>query len=406
MPHNIAIFLFGGALAIRLVALWILPDLPLSTNATIAYLGGAQLILEGKGFADPSYPVFSPPLYAIILAALQALFGDPQLPVKLAQVFVDSLTVVLVYRIAGEAFDERAAIWAAAGWAMYPFAIYPTLYIGVETLFTFLLALFVFLTIRVINAGRHRDYLAAGMVLGLATMVRGTSQFLPILFLLLVVVLRSERHGRIGKYLVFIASFTIVLLPWGLRNYAVLDEMIPVAAARANVLYGSSEKLWKIESRESGFQEVLDELRRQGLIGAPGENSSPSDTERYLYAAGIANYKNLLLQRPVEFLGLMSRKAVHLWYATESGKNERVIVFVNIPIYLLAFAGGVIALHARRRLSLLPFGLVGYFFAMHMAVHPLFRFMIPVMPYVITFAAVAVDRLHQQMTVRTKREGY
>ena len=86
------------------------PDPILSTNATIAYLGGAQKLLEGDGFRDPTYPIFTPPLYGIVIALGSSLFGNDQIPMKAAQIIVDGFTVIIVYFIMVQVFGERVAL--------------------------------------------------------------------------------------------------------------------------------------------------------------------------------------------------------------------------------------------------------------------------------------------------------
>lgn len=47
--HNkVLVTLFLTALFLRLLILWVVPPLHLSSNARIAYLGGARLIRKGR----------------------------------------------------------------------------------------------------------------------------------------------------------------------------------------------------------------------------------------------------------------------------------------------------------------------------------------------------------------------
>src|SRR5262245_22686185 len=101
---RILIALFLASLMVRLLAWWVVPSPSLSTNATIAYLGGAQILTEGNGFRDPAYPLFTPPLYAILIAASWQIFGKTQAPVILSQILIDSSTTVLIYLICLRAF--------------------------------------------------------------------------------------------------------------------------------------------------------------------------------------------------------------------------------------------------------------------------------------------------------------
>ncbi|MCI0561023.1 MAG: glycosyltransferase family 39 protein, partial [Nitrososphaera sp.] len=267
--------LFGVALFIRIIALWILPEPHLPTNATLAYMGGARILVEGKGFSDPFYPIFTPPLYAVFISILWSLFGVDQVSIKLAQALADSVTVIVIYLIVQELFNVRTALLSAAIWAVYPFAIYPTIYIGTETLFTFFLSLFVLLTVHGNKYGKWQYASGAGVMLGLATLTRGTTQFLPFLFPLALFALKKNKNRWLLNYGTFLLAFALVLLPWGLRNYLIFHEFIPVATASGVFLWGSTEKFLTIEERERELPVFFDKLRSRGLE-QPSKGSNPA----------------------------------------------------------------------------------------------------------------------------------
>lgn len=64
----VGVLLFSASVFVRLFVFLIVPEPHLSTNASIAYLGGAHMLHDGNGFGDPTFPVFTPPLYAILIA--------------------------------------------------------------------------------------------------------------------------------------------------------------------------------------------------------------------------------------------------------------------------------------------------------------------------------------------------
>jgi len=381
--------LFGVALFIRLTALWILPEPHLDTNATIAFLGGAHILLEGKGFSDPSYPLFTPPLYTVFISILWSLFGVDQVSIKLAQALADSVTVVVIYLIVQEIFNVRTALLSGALWAVYPFAIYPTIYIGTETVFTFFLSLFVLLTVYGIKYGKWQYASGAGVMLGLATLTRGTTQFLPFLFPLALFALKKNKNHWLLNYGTFLLAFALVLLPWGLRNYLIFHEFIPVATAGGVFLWGSTEKFLTIEERERELPVFFAKLRSRGLE-QPSKGSNPTQSDKYLFMAGIENYKMRLENDPSSLVPFLLKKFLRLWYATESGNNHGLILGINLPVYLLAIIGAVLSWTSKNELSFLLLGLLGYFVLLHWAALPLFRYMVPIMPYVIAFAGFAI----------------
>src|SRR5262245_59209384 len=160
--------LFAAALLIRLAAVWFVPETHLSTNAEIAYLGGAHRLVEARGFRDPTYPVFTPPLYAVFLAGSLYLFHDAQTPVRIAQAVADSLTVVILYLITRQLFGLESALVAGIALSIYPVSIYAVTYIGPEAFFTLLLSTFVLFSIYMLKYSNLRYYLGAGVILALA----------------------------------------------------------------------------------------------------------------------------------------------------------------------------------------------------------------------------------------------
>lgn len=389
--RKIATFLFILSVAIRLSALWLVPEPHLSANASIAYLGGAHMLHEGEGFRDPIFPVFTPPLYALLIAGGLSVFDDDQVPIKLAQVIADSFTTVVVYFVVLEVFTVMSALLSGLMWAVYPFSVYATLYIGVEAFFTLLLSVFVLLVLYALKYGKWSHSVGAGLVLGLATLTRGTTQMLPLMLPFAVLANPGRRPRWVLHCVVVLAACVLVVLPWSLRNYLVLQEVIPVASvAGGNFLFGSSEQFWTIKEREEALPRALERLKAQGAIEDPPAHRSPVEADRYALVAGLENYRLRLLNDPVSFVPFGVRKFLRLWYATESGANHGIILAINLPLYGAFVVGVVLAVKQGRRYAFLLLGLLGYFVVLHLAMVPLFRYMLPVMPYLIAFASFAL----------------
>ena len=390
--------LFAASLLLRLIALWTVPEPVLSTNASIAFLGGAHLLVEGKGFSDPAYPIFTPPLYAMFIALCSVYFGDDQMPVKIAQTIADSLTVIVLYFILLEVFTEKVALLSCALWAIYPFAIYPTLYIGSETFFTFFLSVFALLIIYAIKNQKLRYYCGAGILLGLATLTRGATLFFPLVFPFLLFVYHKHVNRVALNSLVFCLSFASVILPWTIRNYIVLGEFIPVQTAGEAVLQGSSEKFFTIDGKAKEYPKYFEMLRAKGIEPPPNGSLYP-EFDKFLIRAGIENYKSRLQNDPLSFIPLLLKKFFRLWYATESGHNQGIILAVNMLIYLFGLSGIILALVKTKQFAWLLASIMVYFVVLHWLTHPLFRYMIPIMPYAIAFGGFAFIEITKNLKV-------
>jgi len=377
---------------VRIVSWIVVPHPDLSTNASLAYLGGADNLVNGKGFADPEYPVFTPPIYAVVIAGFLLILESDQVPVIILQIVLDTCTVFLLYRIAQEIFGWKAGIFASAMWGLYPFAIYATLYVGTETLFTFFLSAFILSAIRAMQSQKWAAFAWTGVLLGLATLTRGATQFLPLVFPLLWFIGRPAAKRWLLNCAVLIAGFTLVILPWGIRNMVVLDDFIPVARAGGVFLWGSSEKLWTIDERVHELPRLYSRMAERGLSAPPG-GSSFKEKDKYLFRIAIQTQKDMLAKDPVGFGIFMLKKLSRVWFATESGANHRIVLGANIPLYCLAILGAGVAWTLRVRWSLLPLLVIGYFVILHWLTFPLFRYTLPIIPLVMMFGAVGLVHL-------------
>jgi 4-amino-4-deoxy-L-arabinose transferase-like glycosyltransferase len=387
---RLIIALFAASLVIRLIALMILRPPDLDTSATEAYLGGADLLLNGEGFRDTSYPVFAPPLYAMFISFCASLFGDGQGPVKVVQALVDSGTTVIIYFVTREIFGARTGLLSAAILTVYPFSIYLTISIAAEPLFMFILSMFILLTIYAIRSQQLRYYCAAGILLGLATMTRAATQFLPLIFPMMILLFHRIGKEVLLKYTVFCLCFASVILPWAVRNYVVLRDVIPVATGGGAVfLDGSSEKFFTIDEKAKAMPVYLESLRAMGIVG-PQKGGKPSESARFLTRAGIENYRRRFQDEPLSLVPFFLSKLGRLWYATESGRNQGLILATNSFIYVFALAGLVLAWTNQRRMAWVLVCTLVYFMALHCLSVGLYRYMIPAMPYVIGFSAFGI----------------
>ena len=341
---------------------------------------------------DPNYPVWTPPLYAIFIAIGSFIFGQDQLPIKVLQILADSGTTCVVMLIAREIVGFRSALVSGALLVVYPFSIYASLYIGTETFFTFLLSCFILPFLRAKSSPRLGWYLLAGVTLGAATLMRGTTQFMPLLTLVLLVLLnRPISKQVIIGYLGFCLSFALIIAPWTVRNYLVLKEFVPVATASSVFLQGSREDFLTIDGKIVGFPKYFSELEGRG-ISRPPRDAGPVVWDRYRFRAGLENYRIRAENDPLSMIPFMLNKFGRIWYATESGRDHAIILLANIPLYILAVVGVISIVTQRRapRSIWILLLIIAYFAALHLISLPLFRYALPIMPYVIVLASAGV----------------
>jgi 4-amino-4-deoxy-L-arabinose transferase-like glycosyltransferase len=199
------------------------------------YLGYARAIADGHGFIEPwsgfptaYYPPGYPWFLGIVTWAGTPLTDDLPLLVAMVQAVLGAASVVLGALVARRLAGPRAGMVAAAGLALYPNLIFHAGAILGETLYITL-----FLTFLVVGLGRswprdltNRRALAAGVVLGLAVMVRPISlAVLPLVVAVWWWSLRDRgRALRVGGLLV--AGVAVCIVPWTIRNAIRLDAFV------------------------------------------------------------------------------------------------------------------------------------------------------------------------------------
>ena len=171
-----------------------------------------------------------PPGYPLILAAFFRLFGWHLVVAKTANLIFSAATVALVYLIARRLFNVRVAFLAALGLALFPGQVYFSTLLMTETVFAFIFALLVLLTISW-TGGRLPSWwqvLVLGSVVGVAALVRSEGVLLAglvVLFWCLVV-----RPWRLLlRYVpLLLVGAVIVIAPWTIRNAVQFHAFIPL----------------------------------------------------------------------------------------------------------------------------------------------------------------------------------
>jgi 4-amino-4-deoxy-L-arabinose transferase-like glycosyltransferase len=390
---KVGVLIFIMALTVRLIGFAIAPETNISTNARTAILNGADLIRSGDFIANPDYPLLIPPLTALFTALVQSVFGDSLFFVKLTQIVLDAACVWVLFRIGTMVLPHTAAVLGGMAIALYPFTAFTPLYIGSEMLFSLLLALFVYFSIKAFRGTNGWLYLVAGLLLGLSTLARGTTQYFPLFFIAYLFVAHRVSWTSFAKRsAVFAIGFLLMVGPWALRNVMVVDSFIMSSTPGLPILNGASEEFWEIRDRNKNYPLYFAYLRDQKGIAAP-QNPSWIEKHEFYKRAAMEKYRERWQERPWSYVPFLAHKFARLWYATETGGNHLLIFLLNAPIYLFALLGGWFMWKERRAEVIFIAILLTYFIAVHVAVYSLFRFLVPAVPYLILIAAFGVVRV-------------
>ena len=195
---------------------WQLGEAPPGLYRDEAYNGlDALEVLAGET------PLFFPdnngrePAYIYLTALSVALLGRTALAVRLAAAIVGTLTTIVIFGLARSWFNERVALLSALLWAITLWPVHLSR-IGLRAiLLAPLLGLTFWLAGKAFRENRQWLWLLAGIVYGLSVYTYLAARFVPLLFLVIVVILWWQGRGKAlwpGIFL-FLVSAVLTTLP-------------------------------------------------------------------------------------------------------------------------------------------------------------------------------------------------
>jgi 4-amino-4-deoxy-L-arabinose transferase-like glycosyltransferase len=358
----------------------------------------ARHVVSGHGFVDRPGDVpnlVTPPGYVYFLAALYEAAGveineGPR--VRIVQPLLDTATCLLIYLVGLRLFrSRRAALLAAAAWALYPQIVVYNARVAPEVLFIFLLTWMMYALLRYREEGRRRDAIAAGVLFGLAVLVKEKLLFFPLVLLPLVLGGRVPSGRRRAGALLLALSMAAVVSPWVARGYHTAGTFVPITLRSGRALnQGMNENF-------SGADESMvrhfnrERTRRWGELPAT-EEEKVEKTRRSAREENslIGKAIDRIASDPLTFVKAFFVKLGAFWYYGQPKVIAGNLV-VQIPILLFALAGYV---RGWRRFDLLPFlALTVYFLVIHALTIVRMRYSLPIMPETILVAAYAAAPL-------------
>jgi len=201
----------------------------------------ARSIAQGHGFSSPtdldSGPsAWTAPVYPYILAGMFKVFGiytkaSAWVILSFNSVFA-ALTCWTLYRIAERLYGPWVARATAWTWAVFPYLIYwPVRVVWEASFTTFFLTLALWMTIRMVDEARRRDWVAYGLVWALIALTNTAVLILLPFFLGWLIWSRPAQPLSAWSYRfagATICIFVIILCvtPWTIRNYRAFGRFI------------------------------------------------------------------------------------------------------------------------------------------------------------------------------------
>jgi 4-amino-4-deoxy-L-arabinose transferase-like glycosyltransferase len=350
-------------------------------------------------YSEPGYPAF--------LALVYRTIGDGPFAIYIAQAVVDTLTCLIVMlftsRIAGR---RLPGLLAGVAYAIYPPFIMSTATPMTETFSTFVITVALFAA--VVALDRSTRYAAlAGLLMGIAMLVRSPMTFFPIMFAIILLLRRSVTPAWGWKCLAYVGLAYAVFCPWVIRNYIAMDALILVPTRGSMAVWGAtgvadgytltnwnypvdSKEIPRYQSPHPKIPDVSEKTylkitRFQARMGEMGE----VERDRALRAAAL----DAIVEHPGRFAFLGVKKVfrlwLNLWYDWPASIQSKAIAGLNAVCILLAVLGF-------RRATLtasykwIALATVLYVTGISIGSAAVVRYSYPFMPHVLILAAAFV----------------
>jgi len=377
------------ALVIRLAAIPAVHRVSYTSDEK-EYIAMGNTILERGIFIDTNGDrAVRAPFFPIFTAGLLAAAGEALLPLHVVGALLGMLNVLLVYLLTQKFWVNRsAALTAALGAAVYPgLVIYSTLLQSETVYMTFVLGVF----LAVIAYGEKPTAVRAllvGLLCGLAALTRVVFfGFIPVVILTAVFQRPLASRRRVVAAATILLAAALTIAPWTIRNMRTLGEYVTICSGGgSSLLTGNNPYATGTYRVTEGYDEwFVRESEARGVV----PDRRMTETERSSMSARIA--VDYMLSNPGPTLAGWMHKAYIFWvypitHTDSDSRIQAVAVGADFAVLLLAWAGVLAMWFLRKRLAILYAALL-FFSMVQVLLHSEARFRLPLVPFLIMFAA-------------------
>ena len=202
---------------------------------SVIYHAAAASIADGNGYVSPwsgMETALFPPGYPFFLSILYKVFGLNFQHGEVANVVLGALTCVAVLLLGTILFSPKVGIVSGLVLAVYPNQVLFVPVILSEVLFTFLLVTVLLVAVWV---GRRPQMgvlpvLGVGALVGVSALVRTEANMLLLIVPVFWLVTLASRPRALRSAALFVLAAVLVILPWSVRNYIVMDSPIFISS--------------------------------------------------------------------------------------------------------------------------------------------------------------------------------
>ncbi|MDQ2630857.1 MAG: glycosyltransferase family 39 protein [Actinomycetota bacterium] len=338
-----------------------------------AYYALSSALYEHQSFGGPEFEDssdWSPGAPFLYAAAFYATGEDREGTARIVEALLGVATILVVFalgwRLGGRDRGRWVGLFAAFAVAVYPPFIHTTGIIMSEppAMLTLPAAILAFLWAA--DEDRTWPWLVPGFLFGLTAMFRPEYLLVGAAFVVLAAVKvgreRGWRPGLAGGAVLLLA-LALPILPWTVRNYVVLDKVVPISTGGGKALYvgtylpadGEYQRV-KAELAErylnlsvDPHSDRLELIDPTPLFDEVAKQHPELPRDEALGRIGKENFEKYFGEDPLGYLAMTVRKVWRMW---SSGVGEAMSSapgrVVQVVLVLLGLAGFVL-LGMRRR---------------------------------------------------------
>ncbi len=381
----------------------------------------ASNILDGNGyrfFLDTSETLMRTPGYPLFLSLIFYFFPNSLVAVKIVNLTLGLLSAWILAALACRFTANKVAIiFAVFLFLLHPATIFAQSRGGVESLFTFCTVGFVFAMCRAFEQQKMADYLIAGVLLGILTLVKSTGIFFPIFFLGCLVATRKWNvivKFWMPRLVLMVSLMFVVLLPWILRNHLLVNQFVPTMTVAGTAAFDGlyACKNHSLETDASVLHREASRLREEIVVGLnlphhPSgyfqyfhEATDEVDFNQYLLSLVFDEYRN----SPSLLIRCSLLNGFNFWFSGRTWSSTSLNMLIQIPYLLLCVIGIYFCKKGSCRKKMFPIlSFAAYFFILHLPINGIARYSVPLIPFLAIFAGIALDELRRRYVIHRSR---
>lgn len=361
-----------------------------------------NLIKYRQYATEPGKPTASrEPVYPYFLAIIYFVFGlSNYTAVRVIQIFISSLTCVMVFLLALDLFNKKIATLAGLVSCFWPHFIYYSTTILRETLFCFLLVCSVY-SLNKLYRGKNKIMilLVTGIICAFTALTNSTSMVFLFFGFISILLVR-----KIKQIIVVGLIFSIIYSLWVIRNYRVFKTFVIGSTIAGISMYGNLAIPWEIlgTPEELKFWEK-DETKRKASLARDEVEANKIFVEASLEIIKKDIWNNLFLKSIRRFIKLYR-------FYPHRGKgyahSETLIIFVNLLSYGLLFPFFIFSFFYKlkefKNYMFLYLPLI-CFTVVYSLIWAVIRYRLPLEPYIIIFSSFGITKVKDLMCLITKK---